>query len=278
MSKCLFVLILLLPYSALAQIVSGTSVVFNLSNENIVLAADSRGVHNDGSPPDNSYCKIAAFSRQFVFFSVGHARYSPTLSEVQGWDNVEMARDAINSLPRNGSLDSLAVSWSNAAGQHWNSFCALHGLQCVRMTEAIDGLLTSAAFIRDEDLAVATAAVYFDSAKPLTPIRYVTSKDINHCWSCGQRQGRRICAEGSHIDVAAKFCAERKHGERIDVRTPLRHPSESTKLAVKIVEMTIDAYEKSIGDVGGPVDAITITRGGGLAWNARKPNCPGSQN
>jgi hypothetical protein len=37
--------------------------------------------------------------------------------------------------------------------------------------------------------------------------------------------------------------------------------SESTKLAVTIVEMTIDAYEKPC-DVGGAVDTITITKGG----------------
>lgn len=54
----------------------------------------------------------------------------------------------------------------------------------------------------------------------------------------------------------------------------MRAADNYTKLPVKIVELTIDAYDGTSGDVGGEVDAITLTKGGGLTWNSLKHNCP----
>jgi hypothetical protein len=41
--------------------------------------------------------------------------------------------------------------------------------------------------------------------------------------------------------------------------------------------LTIDAYEKTAGDVGGVVDVVSITRDGTVTWHARKSSCPESQ-
>jgi hypothetical protein len=57
----------------------------------------------------------------------------------------------------------------------------------------------------------------------------------------------------------------------------LQAASASTELPVKIVELTIDTYGKIAKDVGGAVDAVTITKSGGITWNARKNNCPENQ-
>jgi hypothetical protein len=45
-------------------------------------------------------------------------------------------------------------------------------------------------------------------------------------------------------------------------------------LPVKIVELTIDAYEKTAGDVGGEVDIVVLSKEGGVTWLQRKQNCP----
>src|SRR5262249_8738881 len=98
-------------------------------------------------------------------------------------------------------------------------------------------------------------------------------ESITPCWPCGQVNGSKVCAAGSHSDVAAKFCSQRKHGDEILIRTPLTNATESTKLAVKLVELTIDEYEKRAHDVGGKVDSITISKDG-MQWNSRKKECP----
>lgn len=63
----------------------------------------------------------------------------------------------------------------------------------------------------------------------------------------------------------------------MSVRTPLTGADEHVKLAVELVEETIDNYEKTSGDVGGEVDAVTITKDRGITWNSRKHNCPDNQ-
>jgi hypothetical protein len=107
------------------------------------------------------------------------------------------------------------------------------------------------------------------------PIKGIIGDRFRGCWPCGQESRGEICAAGSHIDVAAKFCA----GNKIDtkyVRTKLISPLEHTRLAVKLVELTIDAYEKPAGDVGGNIDAVTLRNDGSITWNSN-PDCPESQ-
>jgi hypothetical protein len=86
---------------------------------------------------------------------------------------------------------------------------------------------------------------------------------------------------GKHADVAKKFCAQKsradKIGDEISVRTPLKAPTQAAELAAKIVELTIDAYEKTGGDVGGQVDVVSISRDGTVTWHARKASCPENQ-
>jgi hypothetical protein len=86
---------------------------------------------------------------------------------------------------------------------------------------------------------------------------------------------------GKHADVAKKFCAQKKRegkiGDKISVRTPLKAPTQAAELATKIVELTIDAYEKTAGDVGGLVDVVSISRDGTVTWHARKSSCPENQ-
>ncbi|MFY9906413.1 MAG: hypothetical protein WAK62_14765, partial [Terriglobales bacterium] len=119
--------------------------------------------------------------------------------------------------------------------------------------------------------------IEFDSsfAKFLKHVSYEIGEALAQCWPCGQ--GERVCIAGSHLDVAAQFCSTRKPDTKLIVRTALTGADEHTKLAVAIAEKTIDTHEKSAGDVGGKVDVVTVTRDGGITWNARKEDCPKNQ-
>jgi hypothetical protein len=52
-------------FSARAQVASGTVIVFQITNSEFVIAADSRALFSNKAP-DDTQCKIAALSSQFV--------------------------------------------------------------------------------------------------------------------------------------------------------------------------------------------------------------------
>lgn len=285
MRKNIFVFVVLMSYPALAQISSGTSIIVNLTKDELVVAADSRTVYVETGVPDDSNCKIAAFRRQLVFVSAGGSHIIGTttgLGDIEGWDNVELARDAVRNVPEAETSDAyikaIADHWANAVVEHWNSLCSKYPLTCMKEAEINKGQFTSALFFGAKGLLTRGVAIYPSNMITFTPATYATGKELSGCSLCGQKHGNEIYAAGSHLDVAVNFCSKRKHGDKIDVRTPLKgRPSESTKLAVKIVELTIDAYEKTAGDVGGKVDAITLTKDGSMTWNSLKHDCPENQ-
>src|SRR5580693_3677441 len=97
MSKCcLFLLTLFVPYLAFAQVAigDGTVVVVNSTNDELVIAADSRVTHLNGQKPNESNCKIATFDHQIVFSSVGATSFdAPIGSGLVPWDNLDVLTD-----------------------------------------------------------------------------------------------------------------------------------------------------------------------------------------
>ena len=274
-------LLLFYNISARAQVTSGTIIIFTFSKDQIAIAADSLAGNSDTGIPDYSHCKTAAFKHQVIFTTVGNSGwYNPTgKGPVQAWDNIELARNAIHH--ERGccdDLDSIATRWAKDVKSHWDLIDQLDRRRAVNIASADNGQLTAGVFV-GRGLATKLVVIEYDENKPIDPveIKMGDGDGISNCWPCGQLQGGRVCGAGHHLDVAAKFCSERKRGDRIDTRTPLKGASDNTKLAVKIVELTIDAYEKPVGDVGGKVDAITVNRVGVSNWNSRKPNCPANQ-
>lgn len=289
MKEKILVLVLLMAYPASSQISTGTIVIINLSKDEIVVAADSRSI--DGrSAPDNSYCKIAVLRHQFVFTSVGGVKYAKgPIDIIQDWNNTDVARDALGNATKgmiidDAYMDAVVTYWAKIIENDWNSLCRVNRGQCTNKVEPL-GLasrtqpteLTGGVFVGAKGLFVRAATIDFDNdiEKLFNPVDYKIDSTLSQCWPCGQ--GEKICAAGSHVDVAAQFCSVRKPGTQLSVRTVLHGADEHARLAVEIVEKTIDAYEQNAGDVGGSVDAITLTKSGTMTWNARKPNCPDNQ-
>jgi hypothetical protein len=282
MKKNIFILILLVAYPAPAGVISGSIIVFNFTKDRIVVAADSLAGNNDSGIPDYSRCKIAAFGHQLIFTTIGNVGWSNSAGQgsLQAWDNMELARNIIHSKRQCCTdLDGIASQWAQDVKSRWDLVNQLDRQRAMNIASANAGQFTAGIFI-GKNLTMKLEIVGYNMNNALDPVEIKTGDGagISPCWPCGQLQGGRICAAGHHLDVAAKFCSERKHGDTIDVRTRLNGASESTKLAVKVVEMTIDAYEKVAGDVGGKVDSITMTKEGTITWNSRKTNCPNNQN
>ena len=279
----IFALIVLMAYSAPAQVISGTIIVFNFTKDGSVVAADSLAGNKDTGSPDYYHCKVAAFCHKLIFASVGNSGWSNSSGKglVQAWDNIELARNAIHSTQGGecgADLDNITTQWAKDVKSHWDLVDQVDRQQARNIAAANNGQFTAGMFV-GKGLSVKVAVIGYSANKLVDPVEIgVRNGDaITSCWPCGQLRGGRICGAGVHLDVAAKFCSKRKHRDKIDIRTPLRGASESTKLAVKIVEMTIDDYEKTAKDVGGAVDTVTISKDGKIAWNSRKKNCPQNQ-
>jgi hypothetical protein len=275
MRKNIFALIVLMTYPAFSQVRSGTIVVFNVTEDQIVVAADSLAVNQETKVPDYSHCKIAALDHQLIFTSVGNSSFVNNPSGEVIWDNIILARDSVRDSSGAGvvDIDTAIAKWAQAAKGRWDS---IPQLEARAIAEKNKWQFTAAALI-GKGLTFKVALIDYDTNIFNTdPVRKRTGDlgDVDGCMPCGQLKRGKICAMGVHLDVMTEFCSKRKHGDRIDVRTPLKGASQSTKLAVKIAEMTIGAYEKTAKDVGGKVDAISIAKDGRMTWNARKPNCP----
>ena len=92
-----------------------------------MLAADGRGVADKTGTPDDSFCKIAAFRHQFIFVSVGSARYAKTdiNHPVKSWDNAEVAGEAIRNMCWPSRIGGATLSISVASAPSGWIFKAL---------------------------------------------------------------------------------------------------------------------------------------------------------
>lgn len=285
MRKNIFILIALMSYPALAQISSGTSVVFNFAKDELIVAADSRQIGDPSGTPDDSDCKIHAFRHQFIFTGAGGARHTKAspADPIEAWDNVQVARDVLRNATKgmtidDAFMDAVAGYWARIVESNWNTFCTLDRWSCMKRwvgTQLQHPELTAGVFVGAKGLFVRGASISFDMTKLLNPVDSNIGSTLSQCWPCGQ--GEQICAIGSHVDVAAQVCASRKANTKIAIRTTLIRADKHAKLAVEIVEKTIAIYGKTPGDVGGDVDVVTITKHGRTTWNARKSNCPENQ-
>jgi hypothetical protein len=267
---------------ALAQADSGTIVVINFAKDEVVVAADSRAIRQDTGVPDNSYCKVAVFRHQFIFASVGASRFLDQATGRILWDNNDLARQAARASQSHdrqvSDLYAAAVDWAQAVKSHWDA----NREDAKKIPGPRGGQITAGEFM-DKSLAIEIGEIRFDAENKFDPIREnVGLPTDDRCWPCSaDGQTSRICVAGKHADVAKKFCAQKrresKSEDRISVRAPLKAPTQAAELATKIVELTIDAYEKTAGDVGGPVDVVSVSRDGTVTWHARKSSCPENQ-
>src|SRR5262249_25582625 len=127
MCKRLFLLfILLVPNFASAQVgtTHGTVVVFNWSNDELIIAADSKGTHVSGSvflsEPDYSQCKITTFNNEIVFTLVNASSYTANRLDffAPSWNAESTFRSVVSAeRAKTGdsvSLRTIADKWADA--------------------------------------------------------------------------------------------------------------------------------------------------------------------
>jgi hypothetical protein len=272
--KGIFMFLLLMTHAAFAQIQHGTIIIFNISKDELVVAADSRqtDVETHG-PPNDHYCKIAAFGGQTIFTAVGVTGVSyPGIH----WTNIDVARSVIKSVrAENGgkaSAHDLASAWGRTMQNNWRSAYLISPGKISQVAETSNGQIAAGMFAQIEggEIHIEGAAIVVDTLR-LEPITLATGP-LGDCFPCGTT-GSRICAAGKTITTTEEFCRK----PNLVLSPPLVSKIDrEAALAVEAADFVI-AQDKT-GEIGGSVDAVELGTDGRLRWRQRKAECPENQN
>jgi hypothetical protein len=264
--------------TAAHQVSSGSIVVINIAKDQIIVAADSRGTNEDTGARNNYECKISVLGNRMVFTNVGNARRTALFDAdpIKSWDNATIANEIfLQHDDTKGDRRVLTISsaWGSTIAGDWQGFYKTYPTAVPNLASEKGGL-TVGVFIEANGgtFYIKGARVKFTPINKGDPISSeVGDPDFLNCG-----EANRIYALGKHLDVITRVCNEKRSHNELRVRTKLYEPNNDVRLAVKLVELTIDSYEKIPGDVGGDVDVLTLKNDGKIIWNHRKSNCPKS--
>jgi hypothetical protein len=287
----LVLLIVLTPYGAVSQIgtVHGTIIVLNLTNDELVIAADSMGTHGTSSlfKPDYAQCKIVTFDNQIVFAGVNNIAYegSGIGDPMPKWDARSIVADIVHSQPSPSSvisrIDDIASKWASSMAEKFRAEYKWHPGNLLPSAKEGKGMLLGGLFAESVQGILRTRVVLITFNPAQTdPVGILIAPGIVNagCWACGQTDGGRVCAAGQP-SVIADFCTrstDRAKGPEGDMTYDKRLLelgwTRSSLLALRLADLT-EAYDPS-GTVGGPIDVVELKKNGGVHWIARKDNCP----
>ncbi len=264
----------MISLSAIAQSESSGTVVILTSSENeIVVAADSR-THSGVSYVD-SRCKITALGNKLIFAASGHTGFGP-LSGPFIWDTHAIARQEFLRLTHKhtpqGLTLLLAKSWGKLAKKKLKA-------DLVRDREGtISGVtgntLSSALFASFEDDGIWIVTVrltyFYKGSSPHT--NFMIDKVL--------REPKSV--QMGETDIANELLVgktERALHWRQRVGAEIVN-DDLVFTATRLVQATIEYQSgkiirgQPVQVVGGRVDVVELKRNVGIRWHARKCNCP----
>jgi len=263
--------VLILPSFAQAEdIWGGSIVILKYTRERASIAADSRVnmvrmVGNQGYRDD--YCKIVTLSNNFLFVSAG-AQGLETRRFGASWSVNELAGGALRTVTLLGLeniVEETARRWMNSLSFHMKQIAP--SLRKAVLQEVGNRILVQGIFIGVEKGSVSAwrasilevNSLVRGKLQALEPsIAALGRSDIFH----------EFVIEETNPSERAK--AERANWEHELVS---KDPAERDILTViRLVDLTI-AFESRSETVGGPIDAVELTRDGKIHWFQRKANC-----
>lgn len=263
---------------AIAQSISGTIVVLNSSQDEIVVAADSRSV-NRVTYLDNE-CKIAALGNKLVFSASNITGYGRLLSGQHAWEANAVARKEFLRLTREQTTQNLPLELAKAWGEDVKEQIRA---DLIRDREGVlsgikDNVLTNGLFAGFDagGILIVTGQVTYritDDGKPITDfsIRNIFTKPPIK-WIMGETQiadEYRFAQTPRAIRWQQEIAARFRPGE-----DPIAFN------AIELVALTIKYHFGGatngplMSTVGGAIDAVRLTRTKGIQWIHRKDNCP----
>jgi hypothetical protein len=257
---------------SVAQISFGTIIIFHLTKDKFIIAADSRAAFK--GKPEDCACKIAAFHHQFVFATSGASGYRPSegADPANAFDNVQEARAAVRKRSGQPSteslLDDIADTWADSLIKDWQLMYSWHPDLVMEAATRGKGTLATGMFagaLKSKIVLVGRAITFSKGRRELivsTPIPY----------DCEAR----LCATGMTdiFDEYTRFPPQTHRAEREAILKPTKN---ETGRIIRLAHLSI-LYTTHRDEIGGKIDALELWNNGSVHWVARKENCPENQN
>jgi hypothetical protein len=251
-----------------AQIGTGTIIVFHVTKNKFIIAADSRAVFK--GQPEDSDCKIAVLNHQFIFATSGGAGYRPAtegFDPAPAFDNTEEARKAVRARPSNDAGDDLnrvADGWAENMIRDFRSLYSIHPETVVEAGRNGKGTLANGLFAKaiKGKIVLAFRSISFSQDRP----------ELVKAESIPQDCAARICATGI-TDVFDEYTSFPQKSERAKREGILNPTTDETARIKRLVQLSI-LHTRPTGEVGGPIDVLELWNNGRIRWVSRKCNCP----
>jgi hypothetical protein len=250
-----------------AQSATGTVVVIGWSQTKIAIAVDSRGFDDAGKHRDD-ICKIVRLDDHAVFTAAGniiHARDGRVF-----WDAQEEARHAFQEAQKAESsrvLRTAAKTWGDRMVARINQALAADPSGSTKIVE--DNIFLTGVFLGFQNGATAMyqVEIAFDPGTRQARQKFYTER---------ARPTIHFAALGRN-EIVNEVVAARTHFARVEQRKwaaserSISLRDRDVRWAIRLVQLTME-YHPQKSDVGGPTDALEITRRG-IRWVERKPGC-----
>jgi hypothetical protein len=273
--KLLLLCFFLTSLNAAAQVKSGTLVILNASQDEIVAAADSR-VYTPVTQFDNG-CKITTLGNQLIFAASGTTGYGSPERGSLYWDSHAIARNIFLRLSRKKAKQPMPIRLARAWGQEVKKKVeadlkqdgkdeVFFGVEENRLTSAV-----VAGFDNGSPLIVTVALMVVISARGSTNVSsaiadiFTTPRAVS--------LGRVDIANEIFYGKTPRAIQWRSDLALMRTGDPIAVP------AIKAIEFSIEHYPlvsiggKTLPALGGPVDAVRLSRAKGVEWIQRKDNC-----
>ena len=253
--------------SGSAQSAAGTVVVIGLSQTKIVIAVDSRGFDDAGKYRDD-ICKIVRLDDHSVFTAAGNIVHASNGHAL--WDAQSEARHAFQEAQKAGSsrvLRTAAMAWGDRMVASINQALVADPAGSMKMVE--DNIFLTGVFAGFQNGAAALyqVEIAFDPGTRQAREKFYAERP---------RTTVHFAALGRN-EIVSDVVAGRTHFARVEQRNwaaaerSIALRDRDVRWAMRLVQLTMEYHPHKI-DVGGPTDALEITRRG-IRWVDRKPGC-----
>jgi hypothetical protein len=250
-----------------AQSTTGTVVVIGWSRTRIVMAVDSRGF-DDNEKYRDDICKIVRLDDHSVFTAAGniiHAYRGRAL-----WDAQKEASSAFKKAQKTQNprlLKTAARSWGDDMVVRINQALKEDPTGSKQMLDK--GIFLTGVFTGFENgsTVMYQVEIVFDAAIQRAKQNFYTEHSTVRV-QLGALGRNEIVNE---VVAAKTHFAKAEHRKWIaaERKFPLR--DRDVRWAIRLVQLTME-YHPQKADVGGPIDALEITRRG-IRWVERKAGC-----
>ena len=274
---CLSVLFFILSaYLADAQMLSGTVVVGTFTQEDLVLAADSRMVTIVGgkilSHVDDD-CKISAVNGKIIFASSGWTIYDGSFG-IEGFDLKTEGQTLASkaNIRSEADLRALADAWASRANTLMNGL-AFHNLQAWKDNPYHFGEIADAIFVSRDASGTIMASIARILSDPSTTSAPSISSQILVERNDPEHPNVTITlGEGEFL--MQQIATGQSLSPRLDadVQHRLLFARTVTEMTSATLAFAQLAEQRSPEMVGGPIDQIHLGPKG-IEWLSRKKNC-----